>query len=131
MVKAFVVAFAAALSLVAASVGRADTINTYFGPAYMSWMAPTGACAGTGTGIACDGFNNWDRNRVYKSDGGYISIGFDDSSYNGYFAGGPYITNTTYVILRTDAGAPTYNRTFCNYYSGSGSYIQCQSILFG
>lgn len=128
---------AAALALPAAA---SATINTYYGYNYLTSTSPTNACLSVfpsgSTGLACDGYNNWDRSRVYKNSGGWIKVGFWSSSgpTDYYFEFTGTINNPPIVVLRTDVGAPSYNATFCGYDYGmaptASSYVQCQSIIF-
>ena len=128
------VVLAALLAALAMTGTAAATVTPYYGYNYLSVNIPVGRCDPlNAVGYACsDGFNNFDRNRVYKVNGGNIGVAFLDTSYNSY--GLTFCCVRTgsnpIVVLRTDVGAPPYNRTFCGYSSGLSSYVQCQWIIF-
>lgn len=130
-----------AFSLVLVSAASAGTqITTYYGFNNLTPTYPTDRCSAVLPGshsLACSGFNNWDRTRVYKDHGGWIKVGFWDSGVpplDYYFEFTGTIMNPPIVVLRVDVGAPPYNASFCGYDFDQtptpSSYVQCQAIRF-
>lgn len=128
MEKLRLVVAAMTVALVVTATAAAE-IDEYFGYNYLSPTSPTGEC-GSDTGVACSGFNNWDRHRVYKNSGENIHIAYQASDGTPYYCGGPFSGTGTFVILRTSCSAPTFNRVFCQYYGGLSSYVKCEAIIF-
>ena len=118
-----------AMMLVGASVAAGAEV-TYYGFNYLSPTLPSNHCYSGSQGVACSGFNNWDRHRVYKNSGDWIHIAYQASDGTPYYCGGPFMGTGTFVILRTSCGAPPYQRGFCQYVSGSSSYVKCEMIIF-
>jgi hypothetical protein len=130
MTKRLAAAIAAfAVMLLAPVMARAGVV-TYYGFNYLSPTLPQDHCSPGTQGVACSGFNNWDRHRVYKNSGDWIHIAYQASNGTPYYCGGPFMGTGTFVILRTDCGAPTYNRGFCQYVDGFSSYVKCELIIF-
>lgn len=123
------------LTLLFASPASAST-TPYYG---YNFLAPHTPAAGRCTaapftdGQACSGFNYWDRTQVAKNSGGFIGLGFMETT--GY---GDYIItsvnsddNPPAVVRRVDLSPINpYNASWCLYYVGNSSYVQCRAIVF-
>lgn len=119
--------------VLATPVSAPATTTNYYGYNYLSSGLPgTGACSSRSSqsGIACDGWNNWDRSQVDKNSGDEIFLGFLNNDGSHSFSGINTSVDTTHTLLRVDYGVTTYNRTTCAYGSGASSYVQCRSIIF-
>lgn len=117
------------------------TTNIYWGYNNMTISnPPSGTCLSQGAGVACAGFNNWDRTQV-GYDNGDASIGYEFQNCAGCAFRGYLATSAgTWTLLRTDWNAAfpcctvnPYNRTTCNYASAPllrFAYVQCRAIIF-
>lgn len=130
-----------ALALALASTASAGTqVTLYYGLNNLTPSYPTDRCSAVFPGshsLACSGFNNWDRTRVYKDHGGWIKVGFWDAGvpprdYYLEFTG--IAMSPPIVVLRTDVYAPPYNASFCGYdfdrTPTNSSYVRCEAIRF-
>ncbi|HMI99003.1 MAG TPA: hypothetical protein VK488_04125 [Gaiellaceae bacterium] len=98
---------------------------------YVTSTSPTQCSTGWGFGgCAQSGFNNWGYTTITKYSGDRIGMGFRDTGglfyYTTYGAGG---NGNTYTQSRVALGAPPYNRSFCGYYSGTKSDLDCTASL--
>lgn len=131
-VRRIALGLVAGVALALPSVAAADVVN-FWGFNHMNSTNPgVGYCSSrpSSSGIACAGWNYWDRTQIEKNSGDYIAYGFLDNDGSASFRGTSTQLEGTFTILRTDAGATTYNRSTCAYQSGAGSYLQCRAIIF-
>lgn len=100
---------------------------------------PSGTCSGNGSGVACSGFNYWDRSQIdINSGSAVITFGFQNCA--GCTLLGPDVQyGGVYTLLRTDWNAAhpsfpvnAYNRTTSahNPCCGSYAYLQGRAIIF-
>jgi hypothetical protein len=135
MLRRFSVTVAFALAILAFPLAISAAVVPYYGFNYLAPNIPSPAAQqcppAHPAGVACSGWNNWDRHRVYKNSGDFIHIAFQGPDGTPYYCGGPFAGTGTFVILRVDCGsAPPYNRGFCQYHSGNSSYVKCEMIIF-
>jgi hypothetical protein len=132
-----VVAALVGLTLFVAPPGSAGTTNNYWGYNNMTSSNPAAGCPGNGlAGIACSGWNNWDRSQVdYNSGSATLRVAMNGSGSGDYY-GFSVSSANVYTLIRNDwnAAHPTlyiqpYNRAACLYLSGSYAYIQCRAII--
>lgn len=100
-----------------------------FWTGYLRSDSPDGCWVGCVQGP----FNNWEWAGMDKQSGDCINLGFIDSSGYIYISGAlcsGYNGLTSGVhVTRSGLNAPTYNRTFCSYWSGSQTYGTCWSEI--
>jgi hypothetical protein len=143
---------ASALSLALAAVAWAPNeggggggchIGCYY-VGFLSSSLPVDGCTAVyphGQAIACTGWNNWDRSRVYKATGGSIRVGFWDpnnppnNTIHYHVFSGVWVDPSPIVVLRTDStmvhgAANSYNAVLCAWDSGTESSVECDALLF-
>jgi hypothetical protein len=98
---------------------------------------PSGTCSGNGSGVACSGFNNWDRSQIQIAGGTGMIVSFGFQNCAGcvlYGESGQPLG--TYTMIRTEYNAGhggvinPYNRTTCAWGGPGYSYVQCRAIIF-
>lgn len=114
---------------------------------YVGWLSSTGPidqCLSVfpsgSQRIACSGWNNWDRSRVYKAGGGWIRVGFWNPDRTMHYLSftGTRVDPNPIVVLRTDPGlvggpANSYNAVTCAYdvtNGGDASSVECDALIF-
>ena len=88
-------------------------------------------------GLACAGWNYWDRTRVWKASGGWIRVGFWYRAAGGLptmayrIFGDSFWNGRVITVDRTEVGAPAYNASTCAYdyvHGGPASSVFCEAI---
>jgi hypothetical protein len=96
---------------------------------YLRSDSPNGCWVGCVQGP----FDNWQWAGMDKQSGDCINLGFIDTSSFIYVSGalcsGYNNLSGGVHVTRSGLGAPTYQRTFCSYNSGSQSYGACWSEI--
>lgn len=121
------------------SVSAYATTTIYWGYNNLTQSnPPLGTCSGNGPGVACSGFNNWDRSQIQIAGGTGAIVSFGFQNCAGcvlYGASGKPLG--TYTLIRNEYNSVhggvinPYNRTMCGYGGdGSASYVQCRAIWF-
>jgi hypothetical protein len=125
--------------------GGGCTVCRFYGPYGISILnanTPYEACSnvlGPGShGLACAGWNYWDRTRVWKYSGGSIRVGFWYRNVFGVATMGYRIYNAPYwngqvlTVDRTElTGVTPYSASTCAYdysYGGPESAVLCEAI---
>jgi len=135
------IALLAVLAVLIAAAAASATTTTYWGFNNLtSSNPPSGTCTGNGAGVACAGFNYWDRSQIEIAGGtgAIVSYGFQNCAgcvllgESGQPLGTYTLIRTTYNSTHGHNPVNAYNRTTCafgNVY-GSASYVQCRDIIF-
>ena len=123
---------AAVVTAVLVLAGAAGAVRYYYAapnsPITLSSSSPTECQPAWGVGCAQNGFWNWDWSGMYKASGDSVTMGFRDTSGNFYWTGSFYGSEWNGMdlhVTRSGTGAPSYNRAFCAYWSGTPSSVQC------
>lgn len=133
----------AVLAVLAALIGAAAasaTTTTYWGFNNLTESNPplNTQCPMDGSGVACSGFNNWDRSQIQIAGGtgATVQYGFQNCAGCQVFSA----TATplgTYTLIRSVYNQNhaqkinVYNRAVCAWAGGgTSSYVQCRAIIF-
>jgi hypothetical protein len=134
------VAAIAALTLLFPATAFATTVN-YWGYNNMTKSnPPSGTCSSERAGVACSGWNYWDRSQIaYNSGNAVILYGMENCAacaWRGYTALSPGVgtfIRTQWNQDNPDFPVNAYNRALCAFADGSlntYAYIQCRAIIF-
>jgi hypothetical protein len=118
-----------AVTALAPAAARAGLHGLYW-VGYVTSTSPTQCSGAWGAGCAQSGFNNWGYTTITKYDGDRIAMGFRDTGGSFYYTTyGSGANGGTYTQSRIALGAPPYNRSFCAWYSGEKSDLDCIASL--
>jgi hypothetical protein len=131
---------AAAFTLLFPTTALATTVN-YWGFNNMTKSnPPAGTCSSERAGVACSGWNYWDRSQLaYNSGNATMFWGMENCAgcaWRGYTALSPGV----WTLIRTQwnldfPSSPInpYNRALCAFADGSlntYAYVQCRAIIY-